>query len=194
MINTWSWHYVSAFVTNRGVFCDCAIQCLQLSRQSHLFSSKMLIEYSYLISFMLMEYELIKFSYYLCSTKQNQSLDTLISSWGFASLKTSDPQAECQHVAINEVLVVFSATLKVVHIYIRGEAFLLDPEVTHHPALAFSKAAFLSSWCFHPLQMGFLLWWLNYFCLHFHGMTNHRLTVVGWMLAKFSSTFSFAGL
>lgn len=117
MINTWSWHYGSAFVTNRGVFCDCAIQCLQPSRQSHLFSSKMLIEYSYLISFMLMEYELIKFSYYLCSMKQNQSLDTLISSWGFASLKTSDPQAECQDVAINEVLLVFSATLKVVHIY-----------------------------------------------------------------------------
>lgn len=63
MINTWSWHYVSAFVTNRGVLCDCAIQGVQASRHSHLFSLKMLIEYSYLISFMLMEYELIKFSY-----------------------------------------------------------------------------------------------------------------------------------
>lgn len=150
MINTWGWHYVSAFVTNRGVLCDCAIQY----RQSHLFSSKMLIEYSYLISFMLMEYELIKFSYYLCSRKQNQSLDTLISSWGFASLGTSDSQAKkgfgCQDVAIKwssgcvfshvkscTYILYYSCICKVVyiHIYIYMyntvyEAFLLDSKVT----------------------------------------------------------------
>lgn len=92
------------------------------SRQSHLFSSKMLIEYSYLISFMLMDYELIKFSYYLCSTKQNQSLDTLISSWGFARVKTAESQANfgfgfqgCCHEM--KFWLGFSATLKVVKIF-----------------------------------------------------------------------------
>lgn len=71
MINTWIWHYVSPFATNRTFFCDCEIHCSQFSRHGHLFSSKLLIEYSYFWSFMLMVYEVTGFSSYLCPMKQN---------------------------------------------------------------------------------------------------------------------------